>query len=199
MTRPDPTRPVSSCSQSHLVSAQKKLCVQRLACALVEACADSFNSLALFYYITSSLKRSRDFQEFFSSPPLPVPFLPHWSVYVASFACVPSLLSLRMLFCLVVFQQFRGFQGTFSNSPCVSRHFSRDFHFSHVKISCNSIVINRVLACCSGKEGRKEESVGAHGFVVNLTVQKSRRLQISLSFVKKGFWRGSSHVFQQQA
>ncbi len=32
--------------------------------------------------------------------------------------------------------------------------FSRDFHLSHVKVSCNSIVLNRVLACCLGKEGR---------------------------------------------
>ncbi len=179
-TRPDPTR----------LARKATLCLsaEEAVCAKISVCSRrSFRRFIQFarpfLYITSSLNRSRDFQDFFHRPPPPPPFLPHWSVYVASFACVPSLLSLRVLFCLVVFQQFPGFQRTFSNSPVYHVIFPWFSFFA-----CKSILQFDCLQQGFGLlfgEGRKSQ-LELMDSSWNLAVQKSRRLQISLSFVNKG-------------
>lgn len=155
MTRPDPTRIV-------LLAKPPCVCAEEAVCAKISVCSRrSFRRFIQFarpFFIHHIiLKALAGFSRvYFHLPPPPCPFS-RTEVFMlhllyVSLPCYHCACS-SVLWC---FSSFVVSKETSATALCITL-FSRDFHFSHVKISCNSIVLNRVLACCSGKEGRKSQ------------------------------------------
>jgi hypothetical protein len=155
-TLPHPTRP----DPSRIVLLAKPPCVsvEEAVCAKISVCSRrSFRRFIQFarpFLYTSHHPWIAHgiFKIFLSSPH---PALPP---ALKCLCCIFLHVSLPCFHCacssvLWCFSRFVVAKEPSATALCITS-FSRDFHFSHVKVSRNSIVLNRVLACCSGKEGR---------------------------------------------